>query len=404
MKIGVFGGSFNPIHLGHIRLAQTAMAQLGLDKVLVVPASQPPHKKLALGSPAPELRLEMCREALQDRTGMELCDVEMRREGKSYTADTLAQLQAENPLDRLYLIMGMDMFLSLDKWYRPDSICANAAIVVAHREAADEEKKAQIQAMTAKLKKDFNAEVIEIDLDFVEISSTDIRRMLGFGCGKEYLDQRVYDKIIKNGLYTTNINRKGLSNGQLYEDVMSFMAEKRKPHVEGVAQEAVKLAKRWGEDENKAYRAALLHDVTKALKFSEQLILLKNYGIIKNISENGSESVIHAETGAAVARFVYHEESEICSAVRWHTTGKADMSRLEKIIFIADYIEPNRKLDGIDRIRALAYEDLDACMVASLKNNLDYLEKTGKAIHPDTVIAYNYLTGAKAQTIERIDL
>lgn len=404
MKIGVFGGSFNPVHLGHMRLASTAAEQLGLDKVLMMPAFQPPHKDLAPGSPDPKLRLELCRAALKDIPGLEASDMEMEREGKSYTADTLAQLHEKYPDDRLYLIMGMDMFLSLDKWYRPDSICSLAAIAVAHRETADQGKKAQIQAMAEKLRQSYGAEVYQIHLDFIEISSTDIRRMLVFGCGEEYLNKDVFGMILQKGLYTTNANRKGLSHQQLYDDVMSLLADKRKPHVQGVAQEAVKLAKFWGEDEDKAYRAALLHDVTKALKFSEQLILLKKYGIIKNTLKNGSESVIHAESGAAVARFVYGEEPEICSAVRWHTTGKADMSKLDKIIFLADYIEPNRKLDGIDRIRALAYENLDACMMASLKNNLVYLEKSGKAIHPDTITAYNYLVDQKAQTIERIDL
>lgn len=404
MKIGIFGGSFNPVHLGHIRLAQTAAEQLGLDKVLLMPAFQPPHKELALGSPVPALRLEMCKAAVKDHSGLEVCDIEMKREGKSYTADTLAQLHEMYPQDRLYLIMGMDMFLSLDRWYMPEKICSLAAIAVAHREAADEQKAAQIRDMTAKLQKSCGAEAHQIDLDFIEISSTDIRRMLAFACGDEYLDPDVFKIIVDNGLYTTGVSRKNLTGAQLYEDVMSLMAEKRRPHVEGVAQEAVKLAKRWGESEEKAYRAAILHDVTKALKFSEQLILLKKYGIMKNTSENGSESVVHAESGAAVARFVYCEEPDICSAVRWHTTGKANMSRLDKIIFLADYIEPHRKLDGLDRIRALAYEDLDACMAASLKNNLVYLEESGKAIHPDTITAYNFLTGSKAQTIERTDL
>ena len=133
MRIGVYGGSFNPPHTGHTLAAAELIEKLKLDKLLIVPAADPPHKSLALGSPGPLDRLAMCQSAFYRVPKTEICDIELRREGKSYTVDTLAELRAAHPRDQFFLVMGTDMFLSFDSWREPERIASMAALAVVHR-------------------------------------------------------------------------------------------------------------------------------------------------------------------------------------------------------------------------------------------------------------------------------
>ena len=118
MRIVVYGGSFNPPHLGHVEAARTVSAELAPDKFLIIPTNVSPHKMLAEGSPEPRARLEMCRLAFAGIPGAEISDMEMQREGKSYTAQTVEELRRSYPDDELFLVMGTDMLLSFESWYR----------------------------------------------------------------------------------------------------------------------------------------------------------------------------------------------------------------------------------------------------------------------------------------------
>ena len=129
MKIGVYGGSFNPPHLGHVRAAQACKQALGLDRVLVIPASIPPHKQLTSSSASPEERLALTRLAFENLPGFEVLNLEIRREGKSYTVDTIRELKAQYAHDELFLMMGTDMFLSFQDWYSPQEIARCAQLV-----------------------------------------------------------------------------------------------------------------------------------------------------------------------------------------------------------------------------------------------------------------------------------
>ena len=133
-RIGIFGGSFNPPHLGHILAVREFREKLTLDRVLLIPAATPPHKTLTANSPAADHRLEMTRLAAAELPFAEVSDIELRREGASYTADTIEALRRVYPQDEFFLLMGTDMFLSFDTWYQPERIAAQATIAVAHRE------------------------------------------------------------------------------------------------------------------------------------------------------------------------------------------------------------------------------------------------------------------------------
>ena len=132
MKTGIYGGTFNPIHNGHLHIVEEFRRGLGLDRVLLIPTRVPPHKAAPDLASAGE-RFAMCRLAAQGKPWLELSDIEMRREGKSYTAETLEELSVLYPQDRFYLLMGEDMFLTLDRWYRPETIFSLASVCTTPR-------------------------------------------------------------------------------------------------------------------------------------------------------------------------------------------------------------------------------------------------------------------------------
>ena len=161
-------------------------------------------------------------------------------------------------------------------------------------------------------------------------------------------------------------------------------------HVRGCEQEAIALARRWGADEEAAAEAAILHDCTKRATRDEQLELCRTYGIVPDELEAKSEKLMHSKTGAAVAQTEFGCESEIVDAIRWHTTAKPEMTLLEKIIYMADYIEPNRDFEGVEALRTLAYEDLDRAMLLGLDMSLEEIRRQGNPVHPNTIAAQEW--------------
>lgn len=163
------------------------------------------------------------------------------------------------------------------------------------------------------------------------------------------------------------------------------------PHVLGTEQEAVRLAERYGADVTKARIAALLHDCTKKLDMDEQLALCKKYHIPLDELEQKTLKLLHSKTGAAIARDVFAVDDDVYSAILYHTTGKPDMTLLEKIIYLADYIEPTRDFPGVEALRRTVYEDLDRGLLMGLTMTIDEMEEMGNPVHHMTRDARDYL-------------
>lgn len=254
MKIGIYGGTFNPPHLGHMAAARTAVEKLGLDKLLLIPAAIPPHKELPPGTPPGAERLAMVEkmaDAMRLPQVVEVSAMELEREGKSYTSDTLAALWEQYPEAELWLLMGTDMFLSLHQWHEPEKILELASVCAFGRTAEDGE--ASFAAQREYLEKTYGAKVEVITLDgLVDISSTRLREELARGEGGEYLLPAVYGHILMNGLYGTHADLKRLDLPELRACSYSMVRQKRVPHIRGTEEEAVRLAKRWGADETMA--------------------------------------------------------------------------------------------------------------------------------------------------------
>lgn len=389
MRLGIYGGSFNPPHLGHVKAAGSALSRLALDRLVVVPAGIPPHKALPAGSPGPEDRLEMTRLSFSLLENTSVSDIELRKNGISYTVETLEYLKRQYPGSDMYLIMGSDMFLTLEQWKDAGRILRLAAPAVLVRGAADDKG---IAAYATKLREKYGAGCILIDNDALEVSSSDLRELLPRRGGVHMIEDKTYAHIVKKRLYGAKPDFDWLRSR-----VFNVMQPGRIPHVQGCEAEAVKLAGRYGADEDEAREAAILHDITKALTLEDQLQLCRNYDIMTDAVEQAEVKLLHSKTGAALAREQFGVSDRVSDAICWHTTGREDMMLLEKIIYIADYIEPTRDFEGVDELRRLAYTDLDRALVKGLQMSIDDMKSRGIVPHLRTQAAISWLLDHPSQ-------
>ena len=389
-RIGIFGGTFNPPHTGHIRAAVRGAEALGLDKVVLIPARQVPGKQMPEGSPTPEQRLEMVRLAAAPYPILEVSDLEVRAQGSSYTWQTLRTLGERYPGAELTLMVGSDRLLSLPKWKQAEEIVKTAAIAVVPR-GGKQEKNLLLPGINAL--EEMGATVTTAETVPCEISSTQLRRLLAFRCASEFLDPAVEDYIRKNSLYHTVSDWKRLPMDRLEQVVIGLLNPNRVRHVLGCRDTAVELAKRWGADTEDAARAGMLHDVTKALDGPLQLTLCRAYGTLLDDFSKKYPKTLHALTGSLVAERIFGENKAVVSAIRHHTTGKADMNTLEAIIYVADYMEPNRDFPGVEELRKLAFSDLQAALKLGLEMTLVHLKNQGSEVSPESRQALEWLKG-----------
>lgn len=387
MKIGIYGGTFNPPHLGHLEAARTAVKVLNLDRLLLVPAAIPPHKQLPPGTPEPVHRLEMARltaDALLLPDTVQVSDMELLRGGTSYTSETVEQLHRQHPNAELYLLMGTDMFLTFQNWHDPQAIAKLAGLCAFGRTEQDGEE--LFAPQREYLASRYGAHITTITLPgLVDISSTQLREQLKSGEAARYLLPSVYGYILMHGLYGTHADLKHLDLPELRACSYSMVKAKRIAHIQGTEETAAKLALRWGSDEQLARRAAILHDCTKYLSLEEHTAICDRYGVELDEMERQVVKLLHAKSGACIAKHVFGEPEEVYQAIFWHTTGKAGMTLLEKIIYLADYMEPNRAFEGVEQLRRLAFEDLDKAVLLGFEMSIDEMRERGNVIHPKTV-------------------
>ncbi|MBQ9156381.1 MAG: bis(5'-nucleosyl)-tetraphosphatase (symmetrical) YqeK [Eubacterium sp.] len=183
-----------------------------------------------------------------------------------------------------------------------------------------------------------------------------------------------------------------MTRQEIKHDLKKLLKKSRYEHTLGVEYTACCLAMRYGADMEKAGLAGLLHDCAKYLSPQELLTYGKLYGLSISPYEKASPELLHAPVGACIAREHYGiEDEEILSAIRWHTTGRPHMSLLEKILFVADYMEPNRyKQEDLDQVRSLAFVDLDQCLRVILTDTVAYLKTRSFVTDPMTEKTWDY--------------
>ncbi len=200
MRVGIFGGTFNPPHKGHINMCNLFLKEMSLDKLFVIPTSIPPHKQIDSKTTAKE-RFEMAQIAFSNvSNNVFVSDIEIKRNGKSYSADTIKELKSQGYND-LYFLCGTDMLLTLDLWYMPEYIFANSTIVYIRREE-DLKNDFLILNKIAEYKHKFNANIINIKAKPIEISSSMVRESIKNNvCVDHFLTKEILEYIRDKNLY-----------------------------------------------------------------------------------------------------------------------------------------------------------------------------------------------------------
>ena len=378
MNIGIFGGSFDPPHLEHVRLAAAAVGSLNLDKLFVVPAHTPPHKKDKVLS-SDENRLEMCRIAFNDCPRTEVSDCEIRQGGTSYTYLTCRRFRELYPAAKLFWLVGTDMLRDFPTWRNPEEILSLASLAVCARAEKPGWTEKELKDFTARFQTDFAI----IRYDGKDVSSTEVRVLAAAG----------EDVISLVGAKTAEYIRKN----RLYEipharEALLLEKPSRRAHSIRVALFAAEYAAKFGISEKQAVTAALFHDCAKNLPPDSPY--LRGFRPPKGVPE----PVLHQYSCAYVAeKFFEVTDGEVLDSIRYHTSGRADMTSLEKLVFLSDMLESGRQFDGVEKLRRIFREEgLDPCMRQALKDTLSYLEKSGGEIYPLTREAYEFLKREQA--------
>ena len=467
-RIGIMGGTFNPIHNGHLNIIRQAREQFGLDEVWLMPTGESPHKGIT-DSLGRYDRLHMCQLAVQGMRGVKVSELEIRRSGKSYTYLSLKELRQRFSDDSFYYIIGEDSLDLFFSWVHPERICAMATILIACRSpeetlhaitVSQQISRDQAAALTRRVEKETGAatgaqdsfagtksqaglphgagpakapkssrtgssqsessrtgkiqlrslqaesfqleesrlrrkdlqEKIKrlsdtyqgsfhiLDCGQMDISSTQIRRMVA---EKEdisaYTPAKVVDYIRTHALYQ---NVTGYDIVAIEKSLQSLLSPHRYAHTLGVMHTACALSMAHSYPMTRAQIAGLLHDCAKYLSNDQLIEIAKKRGLSISSGEEKAPQLLHAKVGALFAEEIYGvQDPAVLRAIRLHTTGSPAMGLLDKIIFVADYIEPGRdRAPHLSDVRQLAFYDLDLAVTLILEDTIAFLEASGAEI------------------------
>ncbi len=369
------------MHLGHIWTARSVLQELGLDKLFMVVAANPPHKADQGRLPG-NIRLRMVEAAMHNEPKIFASDVELKREGKSFTVDTVNAFKKQYRGAKLHLIVGGDMLENFPTWREPAAILSMAKLVAVTR--PDEQR--DMRALADSISSQLGGSVILSSFTGPDVSSTEIRRRMNEALPVDTMVARPTELYMyENALYMPQ------EIADIRSRLSRILKKRRLSHTMLTACEAVKLACRYGADPKKARLAAVLHDCVKLpnkelIAFCEQ----NCYDLTDDEREN--PYLIHARLGAVLAEQDYGvADPEVLMAIRNHTLGRVGMSMLEKIIYVADKIEPSRDYEGLDEIRELAYKDIDGAMLLVMQHSAEYTAASGRAVNPSTASVMEYL-------------
>lgn len=399
MNVGIFGGTFDPVHKAHVEIAQLIKDQYNLDKILFIPTGNPPHKvgrRVTLASH----RVNMLRLALQGKENFDISCIEVYSDEPSYSVKTLSILRKNNPDDNYYFIIGADSLVYLPDWKDYLTLITMCTFIAVMRPGFSKEI---CKAAYDKVTKD-GATVIMGDFPECDISSTDIRfafennLIIDNSQISRYVDPQVYEYIKANNLYKSKEKRR-MTIDEMMEDLKLLLSKDRYVHSLGVMNEAVRIARLYGADVEKCRCAGLLHDCAKQLSSAQY----KWLGITGSVDPNGvaetrdyddgGKAARHGRAGAVLASLRYGiDDPEILEAIAVHTTGKPEMSVVAQIIFIADYTEINR---GDDKCYQKVREKINVSLMEAIIEECDYtikhnLKRKDRLLSLDTIKTRNW--------------
>ncbi len=401
MRLAILGGSFNPIHLGHLHLALSAYKELAYDKIAIVPAYISPFKIFCKDTEV-EDRLKMIDLAIADKPYM-YCEVyEIERQGVSYTIDTINYLYQKFPdiEGKIGLIIGDDLKENFFRWKDAEEIIKKTDIIIGKRTGL----KSSFDLLNTELAR---ASVKELKNKILNNSSTQIRdAVLQNKDFSSLVPKGVYDYIIEHGLYKEKgVSALGVSTLTAPSDIeikiqeidhfaKSVLTESRYAHSVRVAEYASHLAKEYKEEGVSpalAYFTGLAHDICKKCSDEELVKLVETDGLGIDNVENTRLNLLHGRAATIVLqkKFGINDES-VLKAAAFHTFGYEGIDALGKIIYIADKIEPGRP-DTENFRNMVKSSSLNELMLAVLDWNLAYIEKKGASVHPETKKMYEQI-------------
>lgn len=437
-KIGLFGGTFNPPHIGHARALDSFCASVGLDAVYIMPSSIPPHKEIADGDIQAK-RFHMARIAFafaadgKDSGCKRIFSaMEISRSGKSYSIDTVNELLKISGCKKIYMYIGSDMLFYFEKWKNFRELFEKCIIVTAARSKNDEKL---LKKCCDEYRRKYGAvfEYILLPIEPFDISSTELREIAL--CQnenraeelKKYLTDELCRYIIDNDIYGRRKSADDITEdpviARIRRDIVSEIDEARLEHTFSVEKTALDMASIYlplygfgKEYLRDISAAALLHDITKCKNTQWQESYLSQFMYMESESLN-FPAVYHSWSGAYFALEKYFVNPRVFRAVYNHTTGRRDMDIFEKIIYLADFIEPGRKhascvalrekfktlvsacnmketdSDGGESLKKV----LDEIILDSLRGTLLHLSESGKPVCPELYEAKNFLECSSAE-------
>lgn len=384
-SIAIMGGTFDPIHYGHLATANVVRQEFNIQKVIFIPTGTPPHKEKNNISSA-EHRYLMTVLATLDNSDFDVSKIEINREGVTYTIDTIEFIRSVVPEDtKIYFITGADAISKVSTWKNSEKLFELCEFIAVTRPnyIISSEVKQSLQK--------FENKIHFLEVPALAISSSDIRNRVKTERTISYLlPKGVEEYIYKFNLYREN---QYLSK---YKQIIEILKENlnisRFNHSLEVAEEAISLARKYNVNEEDAFLAGVLHDCAKCFDPDKKIELCKKYNIELDEVMLSQIDLTHSFLGYFVARDDYKITDEnILNSIKYHTTGKANMTDLEKIIYIADYIEPTRKpFEHQAKARELAYTNLDEAMYFILESTIHRNLQRNRLIHNLSEVALDF--------------
>lgn len=372
-KTIVFGGSFDPVHVEHTNILKAAVRELCADKVIVVPTKNPPHKS-ASKTPFSD-RAEMARIAFSKVSANVIVDdIENRNDGVNYSSDNLPVL--EKKYGKFVYVIGGDSLLALESWHEPEFIVRNFEIAVFDREGYQSAKD-----KAAELNEKWNGKIRILEYVGKEVDSHTIRDRLLLKADVSGLDEDVGRYIKSRNLYSEFF--------LCVDKAATYLDAKRLMHSKNTALVALSLNRNFCPkiDEDKVLLAGLLHDVGKMYDKTELPKTIKN----AIPSDSIGTPVQHQFVSAEIVKNDFHiSDEDVLNAIRFHTTGRENMSQFEKLIYVSDLISYERNFQGVESLRKAVYNDFEKGFITCLTYSRDYVVETGRAVYPLTDKAINF--------------
>ena len=377
-RIGILGGTFDPVHNGHLQAARCAAEFAGLDVVLMMPSGSPAYKNCVSDA---ENRWKMLVAACRGDRILIPSRLELDRAGTTYTADTLPLIRNQYPDAKLYLILGADAFLRIRNWSRAEEVFRRCRILVCSR---PDEADADAVSKEAELLSGEGVRVRILPIEFPSVSSGVIRNALADGREPDGLDLCVREYIECLGMY--GLPRRIPESEGWLNRLFSTLKPHRFAHSLAVASSSRIMAQRFGEDPLKAEKAGLLHDCAKHMPLEEMQRIACGHGLAPDDAFLASPALLHSVVGSWIARTEYGmTDPDILEAIAYHNTGHAGMSRLAMCVCLSDSIEPTRApYPRLEEIRAVSQYSLEKALLLSLESTAGFVTGKGAFLHPRT--------------------